>query len=314
MEGFDTPTPLEEQLRQSDVVRLRHLPFSTTEADVAAFFRGLELGPDGVVICINFRGRNTGHAFVQFASADIANKALEWDRQQMGKVYVEVYKAHAADMQGALRMVGRRSVNRTVTGNIVNTGIPGMAGHSDMNYTGVIRIKNVPWSCTSADIVAFFKGMEIVPDGIFHCTHPEGRPCGEAYVEFADEETAARAMRMNHEPFGNRYVELYLSTKGDMMTAIQKRMYNLFAGKEDFSHRPAGVQGQQEHLEPFRLQGLAGMNLAAIQGAGLGISGIHNLGDLSQSVKHLLSLYLLQRLQGPWNGIGAAWVHATLSY
>lgn len=39
-------------------------------------------------------------------------------------------------------------------------------------------------SCTSADIVAFFKGMEIVPDGIFHCTHADGRPSGEVGFEF----------------------------------------------------------------------------------------------------------------------------------
>ncbi|MCO5581587.1 hypothetical protein L7F22_059609 [Adiantum nelumboides] len=80
MEGFDTLSALEEELRKSDVVRLRGLSFSSTESDVATFFRGLDLGPDGVVICINFRGRNTGHAFVQFASTDIANRALEWDR------------------------------------------------------------------------------------------------------------------------------------------------------------------------------------------------------------------------------------------
>lgn len=37
-------------------------------------------------------------------------------------------------------------------------------------------------------------------------------------------------------------------------------------------------------MEALGLQGLAGMNLAAIQAAGLGITGLHNMGDLSQSV------------------------------
>ena len=92
--------------RNSNVVHLRGLSFSAMESDVAAFFRGLELGPDGVVICVNFKGylysfslfpicicsfkiwldatcnlgRATGHAYVQFATSEIANKALEWDR------------------------------------------------------------------------------------------------------------------------------------------------------------------------------------------------------------------------------------------
>lgn len=34
-------------------------------------------------------------------------------------------------------------------------------------------------SCTSADITAFFKGMQVVGDGIFLCTHADGRPTGE---------------------------------------------------------------------------------------------------------------------------------------
>lgn len=34
-------------------------------------------------------------------------------------------------------------------------------------------------SCTSADITAFFKGMQVVADGIFLCTHADGRPTGE---------------------------------------------------------------------------------------------------------------------------------------
>lgn len=281
--GMEGPGALDEELRRSSVVHLRGLSFSAMESDVAAFFRGLELGPDGVVICVNFKGRSTGHAYVQFASPEIANKALEWNRQQMGNRYIEVYKGHAADMQGALRMVGRGSANRMETGSIINTGIPGMAGHSDMRYTGVIRMRGMPYSCTSADIVAFYKGMQIVPDGIFHCTHANGRPAGEAFVEFVNEETASRAMRLHHKPLGSRYVELFFSTKGEMMTAIQQRMYGLFAGLEDFSYYGSTGQGP-ESAEALGLQGLAGMNLAAIQAAGLGITGLHSMGDLSESV------------------------------
>lgn len=282
MDGLDIiPNFLKEELNKSDVVRLRGLPFSAIEADVAAFFRGLELGPDRIVICINFRGITTGHAFVQFASPDVANKALEWDRQQIGRFYVEVSKGHAADMQGALRMVGRGSATRMTDRNVINTGIPGMAGHSDMRYPGVIRVRGMPYSCTSTDIVAFFKGMHIVPDGIFHCTHPDNRPAGEAFVEFINEETALRAMRMNHELFAKRRVELCPSTKGEMMTAIQKKMFSLFSSAGDLSH--SAGQGQ-ESMDALGPQGLAGMNLAAIQAAGLGITGLHNMGDISQSV------------------------------
>jgi hypothetical protein len=38
-------------------------------------------------------------------------------------------------------------------------------------------------SCTSADITAFFKGMQVVADGIFLCSHADGRPTGEVSLE-----------------------------------------------------------------------------------------------------------------------------------
>lgn len=45
--------------------------------------------------------------------------------------------------------------------------------HTDMVVCACVN------SCTSADITAFFKGMQVVGDGIFLCTHADGRPTGE---------------------------------------------------------------------------------------------------------------------------------------
>jgi hypothetical protein len=58
---------------------------------------------------------------------------------------------------------------------------------------------------------------------------------GQAFVEFVNEETAARAMQLHREPMGSRYVELFRSTKGEMMTAVQQRMYGMFSGVGGFS-------------------------------------------------------------------------------
>lgn len=105
------------------VVRLRGLPFSSTEADIAQFFSGswhnlllcwpllidrhknsftwlltvgnwkrffffnlsdLDIVENGITIVTDYEGRNSGEAFVQFFSKEAAEKALQRDREIMG--------------------------------------------------------------------------------------------------------------------------------------------------------------------------------------------------------------------------------------
>eukprot|EP00250_Pteridium_aquilinum_P033242 c5358_g1_i1 orf=678-2033(-) len=282
MGGLVGGSALDKELKHSDVVRLRGLPFSATESEIEEFFKGLELGPDGVVICVNFQGRSTGQAYVQFASVEVADKALDRNRQHMGSRYIEVFKGHPCDMQGALRMVGRGSSNGIGGGSIMNAGVPGVVGTTDMGYTGVVRMRGMPYSCTLADITIFFKGMEIVPDGIFLCTHGDGRPTGEAFVEFVDEDTASRAMQLHREPMGSRYVELFRSTKGEMTTAMRQRMYGASSRLGGFSNYGSGQMAGM--MGGLGLPGLGVMNLATMQ-AGMGLSGgLQGMKDPSESV------------------------------
>lgn len=61
-------------------------------------------------------------------------------------------------VQGALRMVGRGSGTVTgsgavATGGILNTGIPGMSGNPDMRYTGVVRMRGMPYRSVMRNIL-----------------------------------------------------------------------------------------------------------------------------------------------------------------
>lgn len=56
---------------------------------------------------------------------------------------------------------------------------------------------------------SFFAGLAIAPHGIhLVCTH-DGRPSGEAYVEFVNEEQVSAALKKNKELMGNRYIEVF---------------------------------------------------------------------------------------------------------
>eukprot|EP00271_Cylindrocystis_brebissonii_P015820 TRINITY_DN38855_c0_g1_i1.p1 TRINITY_DN38855_c0_g1~~TRINITY_DN38855_c0_g1_i1.p1 ORF type:complete len:464 (-),score=107.18 TRINITY_DN38855_c0_g1_i1:590-1981(-) len=287
--GLVGGSALDDELKRSNVARLRGLPFSASEQDITDFFAGLALGPEGVVIQMNMQGRSTGQAYVQFADAEQANKALEKNRQHIGSRYIEVFKGHPADMEAALRMVGRgggsssalsaSSGGAAVNGGVVGTGIPGMGGNPDMRFSGVIRMRGMPYSCTNADITAFFKGMPIVADGIFLQTHADGRPTGEAFVEFASEETATRAMQLHREPMGSRYVELFRSTKGEMMTAVQQKMYGVYPGAGG-GYNQFGMQQQ------MNMMSMMGMG-AGMGGMGAGMGGMGAMGGLGDPTENV---------------------------
>jgi hypothetical protein len=61
--------------------RLRGLPWQAQEPDIAKFFDGIAIVPDGVYIALSHVGRPTGEAFVQFTDADGADRALLRNKQ-----------------------------------------------------------------------------------------------------------------------------------------------------------------------------------------------------------------------------------------
>ncbi len=67
--------------------------------------------------------------------------------------------------------------------------------------------------------VHFFEGIEIERGsaGIaFTCT-PDGRPKGEAYVEFPSEDAQKEALKRHKNEIGDRYIELFVSSKANMI-------------------------------------------------------------------------------------------------
>lgn len=80
-------------------------------------------------------------------------------------------------------------------------------GDGDEGY--IVKLRGLPWSATVADIEKFFRDCKIVEgsDGIHMTTSREGRPSGEAFVEFEDAEDLELALQKDREHIGNRYIE-----------------------------------------------------------------------------------------------------------
>ncbi len=82
----------------------------------------------------------------------------------------------------------------------------------------VIKLRGLPWSCTTEDIVKFMEGVRICgrdEDGsrlaIYLMNNADGRPSGEAFIKVFGEEDVEAACNKNNALMGQRYIEVFRS-------------------------------------------------------------------------------------------------------
>ncbi|KAL3611313.1 hypothetical protein D5086_002333 [Populus alba] len=189
------------------VVRLRGLPFDCTETDVAEFFRGLDIVD---VLFVHKGGKFTGEAFCVLGYPLQVDFALQKNRQNMGRRYVEVFRSKRQDYYKAIanevsesRGSPRRNISRAKSYD---------EGKDLAEHTGVLRLRGLPFSAGKDDIMEFFKDFVLSEDSIHITMNSEGRPTGEAFVEFANAEDSKAAMAKDRMTLGSRYIELFPSS------------------------------------------------------------------------------------------------------
>ncbi|KAI5704081.1 hypothetical protein M8J75_001813 [Diaphorina citri] len=177
------------------VIKLRGLPWSTTVDEILKFFDGVNVrnGRAGVQITTSRNGRPSGEAFVEVEDEVDMENALGKNKEHLGNRYIEVFKVKRKEMDWMLQHTG------IVEGNAFDQGC--------------VRLRGLPFESKKDDIAQFFGGLEIIPNGITLVEDPfNGRPTGEAYVQFVDKETAERALQKHKERIGHRYIEIFKST------------------------------------------------------------------------------------------------------
>lgn len=211
---------------RSSVLRLRGLPYQATEDDIRGFFTGFV--PVVIHTCKR-NGRATGEAYVQFGSETEAARAIAAKNSQyLGHRYIEIFEALEGDI-----------------------GIKTALGGSDLKLKGfVVRMRGLPFTTTAEQVVEFFEGVQVVrgAEGVVFTRLPDGRPTGEAYVEFPTKEEQDEAMKRHKEKLGSRYIELFVSSKGDMLQAVQHNGY--YTGQPDPQHAKQQRHGGGSHAGP----------------------------------------------------------------
>uniref|UniRef100_A0A672LCR1 Epithelial splicing regulatory protein 2-like n=1 Tax=Sinocyclocheilus grahami TaxID=75366 RepID=A0A672LCR1_SINGR len=192
------------------VIRARGLPWQSSDQDIARFFKGLNIAKGGVALCLNAQGRRNGEALVRFINSEHRDMALDRHKHHMGNRYIEVYKATGEEF---LKIAGGTSNE--------------VAQFLSKENQVIIRMRGLPFTATSQDVLGFLGPDSPVTDGtegLLFVKYPDGRPTGDAFVLFACEEYAQNALKKHKQILGKRYIELFRSTAAEVQQVLNRYM------------------------------------------------------------------------------------------
>lgn len=231
------------------VVRLLGLPFDCSEADIAEFFHGLDVVD---VLFVRKNGKLTGEAFCVLAYSLQVDYALQRNRQNMGRRYVEVFRCKRQDYYKAIANEVSDSRGGSPPHRSVSRAKSSDNRADSAEHTGVLRMRGLPFSASKDDIVDFFKDFVLSEDLVHVILNSEGRATGEAIVEFSSAEDSKAAMAKDRKRLGNRYIELFPSSHEELDAAVSK-------GRLSGSSKPKPSddgKDSDEHTGVLRLRGL----------------------------------------------------------
>lgn len=271
------------------MLRLRGLPFGCSKEEIVQFFSGLRIVPNGITLPVDYQGRSTGEAFVQFASKEIAEKALGKHKERIGHRYIEIFKSSRNEIRAYYEVPRRglggqrpgpydRPVMAGPRGGFFGSG-PGRGGalmdnirgsssygggyEGFDNYNGFnnysfgngmfeergrgersgrgvgghsysgqcdngsgfhsghfVHMRGLPFRATEGDIAKFF--VPLNPLRVNIDVTPNGKPTGEADVEFRCHEDAVAAMSKDKNHMQHRYIELFLNSTASGATETSR--------------------------------------------------------------------------------------------
>lgn len=196
------------------VVRLRGLPFASSEADIVKFFSGLAIVQNGITIVTDHQGRNSGQAYVEFTSQEAYEEALRKDREIIGNRYIEVFPSRKDEIRAGWRsrknpVLSQQGSTTSITQNTNKSG----SNLSSVPMSHYVHMRGLPFTATGEDIVKFFTPLAV--SKVLLEFGPDGRPSGEADVYFSCHQEAVEAMSRDRMHIGERYIELFLNSESD---------------------------------------------------------------------------------------------------
>ena len=179
-------------------------------------------------------------------------------------IFVQIFNAGEAALVASVR-------NRAAPS-------PSLAGY-------VAKLRGLPYTATAEDILAFLHPLQVVDgaQGVAFISSNDGRPSGEAYIEFNTLVDRDRAMEKHNQRLGTRYVEIFPSTMAELFQAAHHAGIFTFARSQKLHHPPLPSPGVSPidalclHIPPSmqRLSVPARTENSLVQGlASLSVGGV----------------------------------------
>ncbi|XP_044265915.1 RNA-binding protein fusilli isoform X1 [Tribolium madens] len=203
----------DDEIDSNCVVRARGLPWQSSDQDIAKFFSGLNVAKGGVALCLSAQGRRNGEALIKFESQEHRDMALKRHKHHIGQRYIEVYRASGEDF---LSVAGGKSSEAQA---FLSRGA-----------AVIVRMRGLPYDCTAKQVLDFFASGENSctvldgTDGVLFVRKPDGRATGDAFVLFASESDAPKALSKHRECIGSRYIELFRSTTAEVQQVLNRSL------------------------------------------------------------------------------------------
>ncbi|KAF8562549.1 hypothetical protein P879_08677 [Paragonimus westermani] len=187
----------EKHPAKNHIIKLRGLPFSIKEAELASFFHDVHLRE--ITLLFKSDGQLSGEAFVVVESEQDLLAALAHNGDIIGRRFIEVQVSSKEQMDWCVS--------------------------KSQKPDGTLRLVGLPYDVDKSQLAAFFEGFAIVSDGIGLLKDQYGRPTGEAFVQFVSPEVAKLAATKHKQRIGGRYIEIYHSSVKAAIQAIERQMY-----------------------------------------------------------------------------------------
>lgn len=88
----------------------------------------------------------------------------------------------------------------------------------------IVRLRGLPYSAQVKDILCLLNDCKVKGEdkGVKFTFGADGRPSGEAFVEFCSADDVEKALAHNHEHMGRRYVEVFRANRSQLEWDSQK--------------------------------------------------------------------------------------------